>query len=211
MENKKTRDEHIHRKNTRWATNLRTWREAEAVKEGKDGKTGDKGIAMMFVGYPVNQEADSVRIWNPITNGVVTTRDVIWLKRMFFERKADKEVFTLDDDGKKIKVEATDEEQSAEEKEDDDVPELLDDKTKVEEEKEADDESIAGETETDATTTRSGRTVQTPVRLTSLVRGGLSDFQGTSVEMKYLGSMLSWITMKLQLQQSSKRTSRYPK
>ena len=160
---RKTRDKHIHGKNPRWATNLRTWGEAGVVKEGKDGKTGDKGIAM-FVGYPVNQEADSVRMWNPITNGVVTTCDVIWLKRMFFERKVDEEVFTLDDDGKKIKVEATDEEQSDEEKEDDDVPELLDDKTKVvEEAKESDDESIAGEIETDATTTWSDRTVLTPV------------------------------------------------
>ena len=41
---------------------------------------------MMFVGYPANREEDSVRMWNPITNGVVTTRDVIWMKRMFFEK-----------------------------------------------------------------------------------------------------------------------------
>ena len=107
-----TRDDHIHGNNPRWATHLRTWGEAGVVKEGKDEKTGDKGIAMMFVGYPVNRETDSVRMWNPITNEVVTTRDVIWLKQMFFEHKADEEVFTLDDDGKKIKVEATDEEQS---------------------------------------------------------------------------------------------------
>jgi len=100
---RKTRDEHIHGKNPRWATNLRTWEEAGVVKEGKDGKTGDKGAAMMFVRYPVNQEADSVRMWNPVTNGVVTTRDVIWLKQMFFERKADDETYTLDDDEKKSK------------------------------------------------------------------------------------------------------------
>ena len=131
-----------------------------------------------------------MRIWNQITNGVVTTHDVIWLKQICFERKADEEVFTLDDDGKKIKVEATDEEQSDEEKEDDDIPELLDDKNaNVEEAKEADDEPIAGETETDATTTWSGRTVQTPARLPALVKGGLSDFRETSVNMKYLGSM----------------------
>ena len=25
-------------------------------------------------------------MWNPKTNGVVTTRDVIWLKRLYFEK-----------------------------------------------------------------------------------------------------------------------------
>ena len=40
---------------------------------------------MMFVGYPLNREEDSVRMWNRATNGVVTTRDVIYLKRMFYE------------------------------------------------------------------------------------------------------------------------------
>jgi len=109
---------------------------------------------------------------------------------MFFEHKVGDEAYTLDDDEKKIKVEATDEVQSDKEKEDDDVLELLDDtNVKAEEAKEADDELIAGETDTDATTTWSGRTVQTPVRLTAQVRGGLADFQGTAAKMKYLGSM----------------------
>ena len=56
------------------------------VREGKDGKTGDRGQSMTFVGYANNRESDSVKMWNPETNRVVTTRDVIWLKRMFFER-----------------------------------------------------------------------------------------------------------------------------
>ena len=40
----------------------------------------------MFVGYPANREEDSVRMWNEKTNGVVTTRDVIWMKQMFYEK-----------------------------------------------------------------------------------------------------------------------------
>ncbi len=60
----KTRDEHIHGKNLRWASNLRTWVEAVVVKEGENRKTGDKGKPMMFVGYPLNREANSVRMWN---------------------------------------------------------------------------------------------------------------------------------------------------
>ena len=69
---------------------------------------------------------------------------MIWLKRMFFEQKAKEELYTLDNDGTHIKVETTDDDQSDKEKKDDDVPELLDDKTKVEEAKELDDELIAG-------------------------------------------------------------------
>ena len=49
-----THEEHVYAKNPRWASNLRFWGEAEVVKEGKDGKTRSKGIAMMFVGYPAN-------------------------------------------------------------------------------------------------------------------------------------------------------------
>ena len=39
---------------------------------------------MMFVGYPLNREEDSYRMWNKTTNGVVTSQDVIFLKQMFF-------------------------------------------------------------------------------------------------------------------------------
>ena len=47
------------------------------VKEGKDAKTGDHRIEMMFVGYPFNCESDSVRMWNPGTNRVCMSRDAI--------------------------------------------------------------------------------------------------------------------------------------
>ena len=68
-----------------WAKNLHVWGEAGVMKEGKDSKTGDRGELMMFVGYPLDQESDSVHMWNRDTNGIVTTCDVIWLKRLFFE------------------------------------------------------------------------------------------------------------------------------
>ncbi len=68
----------------KWASQLRTWGEAGVVKEGKDGKTGDRGVKMMFVGYPSNRESDSKRMFNPDTHRVVTTRDVIWLHEMYY-------------------------------------------------------------------------------------------------------------------------------
>ena len=46
----------------------------------------------MFVGYPANHESDSVCMWNSKTNGVVTTHDVIWMDRMFFEKPSEDEI-----------------------------------------------------------------------------------------------------------------------
>ena len=66
------------------------------MKDGKDGKTGDRGELMMFVWYPSNCESNSVRMWNPQTNQVVTTRDVIWMNRMFFEPDSSVDEFVLD-------------------------------------------------------------------------------------------------------------------
>ena len=43
---------------------------------------------MMFVGYAANRESDSYVMYNPETRQTVTTRDVIWMKRMMYEKKA---------------------------------------------------------------------------------------------------------------------------
>ena len=59
----------------KWTRNLRTFGETGVVKEGKDAKTGDHRIEMMFVGYPFNCEPDSVRMWNLGTNRVCMSRD----------------------------------------------------------------------------------------------------------------------------------------
>ena len=41
-------------------------------------------VKMMFVGY-ADRESDSVRMWDMQTSRVVVSRDVVWLKRMFFK------------------------------------------------------------------------------------------------------------------------------
>ena len=46
-----TRDMHMFGANPSWSGKLRIWGEAGVVAEGKDGKTGDRGATMMFVGY----------------------------------------------------------------------------------------------------------------------------------------------------------------
>jgi hypothetical protein len=43
-----TRDKHMFGSLSRWTKSLRTWDEAGMVKEGKHGKTGDRGIRMML-------------------------------------------------------------------------------------------------------------------------------------------------------------------
>ncbi len=42
---------------------------------------------MMFVGY-AECKSDNVRMWDSRTTRVVVSRDVIWLKRMFFKNDA---------------------------------------------------------------------------------------------------------------------------
>ena len=39
----------------------------------------------MFIGYALDHEGDCYRMWNPKTNRVHETRDVVWLKRMYYE------------------------------------------------------------------------------------------------------------------------------
>jgi hypothetical protein len=39
----------------------------------------------MIIGYALNHMGDSYHMWNKQTNGVHITRDVIWLKWMYFE------------------------------------------------------------------------------------------------------------------------------
>jgi hypothetical protein len=133
---------------------MRTFGEAGVVTEGKRGKTGDRGIDMMFVGYP-GREHDSYRMWNPLTNRVVVTRDVIWLKRMFFERN----IAPLLDE------EASDDEDAM----DDDASEDEEEAVPTADAEDATDdvsESVAEETVNRVTTvTRSGRTIQPPARL----------------------------------------------
>eukprot|EP01082_Thalassiosira_pseudonana_P003604 g3149.t1 g3149 contig12:1513564-1518213(-) len=85
-----TCDEHVFKSNPKWANHLRTWGEAGVVK-------GDRGKTMMFVGYAADRESDSFRMWDSDTNRVVVTRDVIFLKRMFFERPVHESTYLMDE------------------------------------------------------------------------------------------------------------------
>ena len=80
-------DVHLFGINPLWTMILHTWGEARVVKSGKDGKTGNHGKAMMFIGYPPKRESNSVKMCNPSTNWFMVTCDIIWLKRMYYEKE----------------------------------------------------------------------------------------------------------------------------
>ena len=86
---KMTRDQLVFGANNKWVNNMHTFGEAVVVAEGKDSKTGNRGTEMMFVGYPSNRSSDTFKLWNQNTNRVVTSRDVIWLKKMYFAPSTD--------------------------------------------------------------------------------------------------------------------------
>ena len=46
----------------------------------------------MFVGYAINHDGDVYCMWDPNTNRVLISRDIIWLKRMYFEPKVIPEI-----------------------------------------------------------------------------------------------------------------------
>ena len=54
---------------------------------------------MMFVGYPEYCEHSSMRMWNPKTNGIWTSNDVIWLKRFYFACVQDDDVVLFEHHG----------------------------------------------------------------------------------------------------------------
>jgi hypothetical protein len=82
-----TRYKHFCGKNPKFAHHLRTWGEAGTVKTKTKTtpKIADCGVQCMFIGYAKDHEGDCYqRMWNPKTEGVHTTCDVIWLQRMFY-------------------------------------------------------------------------------------------------------------------------------
>ena len=86
-----TRYQHFDGKLPAFVNYLRTWGEAGTVKikSKTTPKLADKGVQCMFVGYAHKHGGDVYRMWNPNTNRVHISRDVIWLKRMYFKPMQD--------------------------------------------------------------------------------------------------------------------------
>jgi Reverse transcriptase (RNA-dependent DNA polymerase) len=84
-----TRYEHWCGRLSKWVNHLRIWGEAGTVKMKTDTtpKIADRGIKCMFVGHARNHDGDCYEMWNPSTNKIYVTRDVIWLNRMYFDEE----------------------------------------------------------------------------------------------------------------------------
>ena len=84
-----TKFEHWSSKNPTFAKHSRTWGEAGTVKikTSTTPKLEDCGVQCMFVGYTMDHPRDCYWMWDPNTKRVHETRDVIWLHRMFYEKK----------------------------------------------------------------------------------------------------------------------------
>ena len=70
----------------KFAHHLRTWGEAGTVKISTDTskKLNDRGAHCLFVGYCKDHAGDVYRMFNPTTKMIYLTRDVVWLRRMYF-------------------------------------------------------------------------------------------------------------------------------
>jgi hypothetical protein len=81
-----TRYKYFCGKNPKFAQHLRTWGKAGTVKTKTKTtpKIADRGVQYMFIGYAKDHEGDCCQMWNPKTSGVHSTRDIIWLRRMFY-------------------------------------------------------------------------------------------------------------------------------
>jgi hypothetical protein len=84
----RTRYEHWCGKLPKFAKCLRTFGEAGTVTLKMQGmsKLQDRGVQCMFVGYSLKHEGNCFRMWDPVTKRVHVTRDVLWLRRMFYPR-----------------------------------------------------------------------------------------------------------------------------
>jgi hypothetical protein len=83
-----TRYERFFGKNPRFVSHLRTFGEAGTVKVKKQQypKLSDRGITCMFVGYTVDHDGDCYEMLDINSETVNVTRDVVWLKRMYFKQ-----------------------------------------------------------------------------------------------------------------------------
>ena len=84
-----TRHKHFYGVESTITKYLKTWDEAGTVtiKSKLHPKSKDRGIVCMMVGYADNHTPDCYQMYDPKTKRVHVTRDVIWLRRMYYQPK----------------------------------------------------------------------------------------------------------------------------
>ena len=82
----KSRVEHYCGKISSFVSYLKTFGEDGTVTTGKDGKLGSRGVTMSFVGYADKHARDCYRMFNPHTRQISETRDVMFLRCMYYPK-----------------------------------------------------------------------------------------------------------------------------
>ena len=100
-----SRFEHFHGKNPKFVGHLRTWGEAGTVKTKakRSSKMSDRGTVCLLVGYAVDHDGDCYEMWDPVLGSVHVTRDVVWLKKMYYQEKQGAETLVLEPTSVEVK------------------------------------------------------------------------------------------------------------
>ena len=82
----KTRCEHWSGEMPKFHGHVRRWGEAGMVKLSNDltPKLNERGVVCMFIGFCDDHGSDAYEMYNPKTKRFYKTRDVLWLKRMYY-------------------------------------------------------------------------------------------------------------------------------
>ena len=191
----KTRYEHFKGAKPKFVNHLRIWGEAGTVKlkTKRTPKIADRGVACMYLGPALKHGPDCCEMWDPVTGRIHVTRDVIWLKRMFYEKTMEKPTEIkhkqdivympgppIDDDDEGFQVEEN---------------EPNEDSSNVDTDDDEDVAATGGENDmakgtAATTTTTSGRQVRPPTRLIEEMGSvGAYEIKLTDAEKSYYSTM----------------------
>jgi len=89
-----TRYEHFGYKIPKFASYLKTWGKAGIVKTKSktEAKLKNKGTIYIMVGYADEHDGDCYRMYELINHYIYLTRDVVWLKRMYYPKPTDQPI-----------------------------------------------------------------------------------------------------------------------
>jgi len=186
-----TRYVHWNGHNPAFAKHLRIWGEAGTVKvkTNTTPKVVDRGVHCMMVGYALHHAGDTYRMWDKETNRVHETRDVIWLKRMYFETPVARPTLLIEP---VIDADHGDDNPSIEVGEGENNPIAAGNDTVEAEEAGDVEEAVNVEEAVDqGMRTRSGRAVNNPTRLIEEMAAVVDDYKCrlTDAEANYYSAM----------------------
>jgi hypothetical protein len=86
------------------------WGEAGTVKikTKTKPKLDDRGVQCVFVGYALEHSGNTYRMWDPKTGGIHLSRDVIWLRQMYYKPNEAQAAYVEVDDATIIEAEKRD-------------------------------------------------------------------------------------------------------